>query len=385
MTDQDLRDLLHDRVADLTTADLAPDLAPAAWRVAARRRARRRTAMVAGAAAAVVAVASVVTLVETGGDDGRGGAPASSGPTPTTEPDSEGAAPTATRRDDYRGAAVWEAPPAERELELPRWTEPSIPEVLDLSAVGEGPPETPVRGLLTEGRRVWALSGRGGLSEVDVSDLSVVSDAGGNRISLVSPYSLSPDGARAFFVQKSSLEVLELATGRWQSIVTPDWLAEGARWVSDAEIWVPDGPSSRGAGIVYELDGTVRQSFVRWVGVGFGADEDTWGPVASTRDRVAQTVFLAGPVDGTGVSNPEAVVVRTGDHVDVLTMWPAGAATRQKGCCEVLGFIDDDTLMFASKSEEGYRFLAWRVGTDDVYLVGSLAGPGALVAWRPAG
>lgn len=381
MTDQDLRDLLHDRVSDLTTADLAP----AAWRVAARRRTRRRTAVVAGAAAAVVVVASVVTLVETGGGDRRDGAPASSGPTPTAEPDAVDAPLTATRRDDYRGAAVWEAPPAERELELPRWTEPSIPEVLDLSAAGEGPPEAPVRGLLSEGRQVWALSARGGLSEVDVSDLSVVSDAGGNRISLVSPYSLSPDGARAFFVQKSSLEVLEFATGRWQSIATPDWLAEDARWVSDDEIWVPEGASSRGAGTVYGLDGSVKQAFVRWVGVGFGREGDGWGAVASTGDRVAQDLFLAGPVDGTGVTNPEAIVVRTGDHVDVLTMWPLATATRQKGCCEVLGFIDDDTLMFASKSDEGYRFLAWRVGTDDVYLVGSLAGLGALVAWRPAG
>lgn len=104
---------------------------------------------------------------------------------------------------------------------------------------------------------------------------------------------------------------------------------------------------------------------------------DPWGAIASTGDRVAQDVFLAGPVDGTGVSNPEAVVVRTGDHVDVLTMWPMATATRQKGCCEVLGFLDDDTVLFASRSTEGYRLLAWRVGTPEVSLVSRLVGAGA--------
>ena len=384
MTDQDLRLLLHDRVADLTAADLAPDLAPVAWRVAARRRTRRRTAVVAVAAAAVVVVASVVTLVETGRDDGRGGAPASSGPSPTAEPDGGGATPTATRRDDYRGASVWEAPPAERELELPRWHEPSLPDVLDPSRAEAGPPGAPARGLVADGTRVFAVADDGALLELDVSRLRPVSDAGGNRFGPVTAASLSPDGTRAFFVQDSSLDVLDLVTGRWQSIDTPDWLAAGARWASDDEIWVPDGPASRGAGTVHGLDGSVDQGFVRWGGLGFGREGDGWGALASTAGRLAQDVFLAGPVDGTGVSNPEAVVVRTGDRVDVLTMWPAGAATRQKGCCEVLGFLDDDTVLFASRSTEGSRLLAWRVGTPEVFLVSRLAGRGALVAWRPA-
>ena len=383
MTDQDLRDLLHDRVADLTTADLAPDLAPAVWRVAARRRSRRRTAVVAGAATAVVVVAAVVTLVETGRDDGRGGAPASSGPAPTAEPAGGTAVPTATRREDYRGAAVWEAPPAERELELPRWHEPSLPDGLDPSRSEAGPPGAPARGLVVDGTRVFALGDDGGLSELDVTRLRPVSDAGGNRFGPVTADSLSPDGTTAFFVQDRSLEVLDLVTGRWRSIDTPDGPAEGARWITDEEIWVPDGAASRGAGTAYGLDGSVAQSFVHWVGVGFGRDGDAWGAPASTADRIAQDVFLAGPVDGTGVSNPEAVVVRTGDRVDVLTMWPAGTATRQKGCCEVLGFLDDDTVLFASRSTEGYRLLAWRVATPEVSLVSRIAGRGALVAWRP--
>ncbi len=206
-------------------------------------------------------------------------------------------------------------------------------------------------------------------------------DEAGNRLGPVTPSSLSPDGSRAFFVQESSLEVLELSSGRWQSIDTPDWRAEGARWVTAEEIWVPDAPSSRGAGTVYGLDGARRQALVSWLGLGFGREGGTWGVAASTGDRVAQDVFLAGPVEGSGVSNPEAIVVRTGDQVDVLTMWPAGSATRQKGCCEVLGFLDDDTVMFASRSDVGYRLLAWRVGTGDVYLVGRLAAPGRLVAW----
>jgi len=286
--------------------------------------------------------------------------------------------------DDYRGAHVWEAPPAEVELDLPRWTEPSLPEVLDLGTAQAGLPGTPAHGLLTEDGRVFALSGTGALTELDVSRLDRVSDEGGNRLDPVSTHSLSPDGARAFFVQESSLEVLELATGRWQTIDTPDWLAEGARWVAPDEIWVPDALGSRGAGTLHGLDGSVGPANVRWQDLGFGQEnEDGWGALATSRDRLAQTMFLAGPVDGTGVSNPEAVVVRTGERVDVLTMWPMATATRQKGCCEVLGFLDDDTVMFASKSTEGYRLLAWRVGTEEVFLVSRLAGPGALVAWAP--
>ena len=383
MTDQDLRALLQERVADLATTDLSPDLAPAAWHAAGRRRTRRRATAIAGAAASVLVVLAIVAGVAGARDHGPDGGPASSAPIPSGGSDEGAAVPTATRMDDYRGAAVWEAPPADLELDLPRWREPSLPEVLDPATATTGPAGSPARGLVTEGRRVFALGEGGSLSELDVSGLAPVSDEGGNRLSPVTSYSLSPDGVRAFFVQERSLEVLDLVTGRWQTVETPEWLAEGARWVSADEIWVPDELSSSGAGTLYGLDGSVSMANVHWVELGFGTDDDTWGAVASTRNRMAQTVFLAGPVDATGVSNPEAVVVRTGARFDVLTMWPAGTATRQKGCCEVLGFLDDDTVLFASKSTEGYRLLAWRVGTADVYLVSRFAGPGTLVGWRP--
>lgn len=383
MTAQDLHDLLHDRVADVTTADLAPDLPATAWRGATRRRTRRRTTAVAGAAVAVLVVGAVVAGIEDGRDGGPDGAPASSVPTPSGGSDDAAAVPTATRMDDYRGAGVWEAPPAEDELDLPRWTGSPLPEVIDLTTATTRPAGVPARGLVAEGSRVFALGEDGSLSELDVSGLAPVSDEGGNRLSPVTPYSLSSDGTRAFFVQERSLEVLDLVTGRWQTVGTPDWLAEGARWASADEIWVPNELSSSGAGTLYGLDGSVSMANVHWVELGFGTVDDTWGAVASTRDRTAQTVFLPGPVDATGVSNPEAVVVRTGARFDALTMWPAGTATRQKGCCEVLGFLDDDTVLFASRSTEGYRLLAWRIGTADVYLVSRFAGPGTLVGWRP--
>lgn len=382
MTDTELRDLLQDRVAGLITADLAP----AAWREAVRRRTRRRIGAVAGVAAGVLAVVGVVGVIaavdeRTAQHPGHG--PASSAPTPSGGEEGAAEPPRATRVGDYRGARVWEAPPAEVELDLPRWPEPSLPEVLDPTTAGGGLPGTPVRGLLTEGPRVFALSGAGALTELDVSRLEPVRDEGGNRVEPVSPYSLSPDGARAFFVQHSTLEVLELRTGRWQTLDTPDWSAEGARWATAAEIWVPESPGSGGAGTIHHLDGSLSRGDARqpraWSG------EETWGPVAARSGRVAQDMFLAGPVEGTGVSNPEAVVVRTGERVDVLSMWPDPPEARYKGCCGVLGFLDDDTVMFASESTEGYRLLAWRVGTEDVYLVSRLAGPGTLVAWLPAG
>lgn len=379
MTDHDLRDLLHDRVSDLTS----PDLSATAWHRAARLR-RRRRAMVAGGVAAAVAVVGVVaaSVEDRTAGDRDGVPPASSVPSGSPDPDQEGGAPRATRMDDYRGAAVWEAPPPEDELALPRWPEPSLPEVIDPGAAATDVPHAPARGLVADGRRVLTLGEDGALSELDLARLAPVSDEGGNRLSPVTAYSLAPDGRHAFFVQEGSLEVLDLLTGRWQTVDTPDWLAEGARWTSDDEIWVPDALSSRGSGTLHDLDGTVSQAMVSWLGVGFG-DEEPWGPVAATGGRVAQDMFLAGPVDGTGVSNPEAVVVETGGRYDVLTMWPAGSATRQKGCCEVLGFLDDDTVLLASRSSEGSRLLAWRVGTPEVFLVSRLTGSASLVAWRP--
>ncbi|HEY0949809.1 hypothetical protein [Nocardioides sp.] len=378
MTDQDLRDLLHDRVADIA----GPDLSATAWQRAAGLRRRRRARVIGGVVAAVAVVAVVVASVDDRtGVDRDGAPPASSLPSRSGDPASD--VPRATRMEDYRGAAVWEAPPPEDELALPRWREPSLPEVIDPDDAPVGVPGGPARGLVVEGRRVLALGEGGVLSELDLARLAPVSDEGGNRLSPVTAYSLAPDGRHAFFVQESSLEVLDLVTGRWRSVDTPDWLAEGARWTSADEIWVPHALSSRGSGTIHDLDGTVSEAMVSWIAVGFGREE-TWGPVAATGDRVAQAMFLAGPVDGTGVSNPEAVVVATDGRHDVLTMWPAGEETRQKGCCEVLGFLDDDTVLFASRSTAGSRLLAWRVGTSEVYLVSRLAGGGTLVAWRPA-
>jgi hypothetical protein len=380
MTDHDLRDLLHDRVADLT----GPDLSATAWQRAARLRRRRRATVTGGVAAAVVVVAVVVASVDdrTGGD--RDGAPpASSLPSGSPAPDRGSGVPQATQMADYRGAAVWEAPPPEDELALPRWPEPSLPEVIDPDAATAGVPHAPARGLVADGRRVFALGEGGVLFELDLARLARVSDEGGNRLSPVTAYSLAPDGRHAFFVQESSLEILDLVTGRWRTLDTPDWLAEGARWTSNDEIWVPDTLSSPRSGTLHHLDGIVSQAQELGVGRDFG--EETWGPAIAAGNRVAQAMFLAGPVDGTGVSNPEAVVVETDGLYDVLTMWPLGTATRQKGCCEVLGFLDDDTVLFASQSSEGSRLLAWRVGTPEVFLVARFTGWATLVAWRQEG
>ena len=70
MSDQELHDLLHERVADLTM----PDVSERAWGRAGRIRRRRTTAAVAGAVAAVVVTAVAV--------DGGAGAGRSDGPLP---------------------------------------------------------------------------------------------------------------------------------------------------------------------------------------------------------------------------------------------------------------------------------------------------------------
>ncbi|MFC7504518.1 hypothetical protein, partial [Nocardioides sp. GCM10030258] len=100
MTDQRLRDLLHEQVADLEPSDLSG----AAW-AGARRIRQRRVAVVAGSAVAVVAVVAG-SLVLARGD---GGEPTDPAPTPTTEQTVVPSSVVAPGR-DYRGAKTWWAP-----------------------------------------------------------------------------------------------------------------------------------------------------------------------------------------------------------------------------------------------------------------------------------
>ena len=364
MTTEKLRDLLHEQVSDVTMTDLST----AAWRDGQRIRRRRGIAVVGGTAAAAVAVAAGVSVL--GDEPGRRPTgPATSTPPPTSEP-----TPTPSGPDGrYAGVPLWVAPRVAEEAALPRLEGTGLPAQIDLSP---GAPSAAgidravaVLGVWPDGdlSRVVAVGADGGSYDVPVDGtLEAVSDEQGNVISALTQESLAPGGRRAFFVQERSLEVYDFRTGEWTHIETPPWLAEGARWLTDTEIWVPQRLGDTGSGTSYDVDGGAPLvSMVRWLGMtwpGSGSGE-AFGPLKSTSDGLAQSHFLS---DGT-----DAVVTVVDGRPRVLGF--DGLDERWKGCCPVVGWSDGDTVLFESRSA-GARVLAWRVGSHDVRLVSTIVG-----------
>lgn len=373
MTTEKLRDLLHEQVANVTMTDLST----AAWRDGQRIRRRRGLAVVGGTAAAALAVTAGVGLL--GDEPGRGPTgPATSAP--TTDPDPR---PTATEPDaTYAGARVWVAPSLAEEAALPRLEGTGLPAEIDLSP---GAPSAAgvdravaVLGVWPDGdlSRVVAVGADGGSYDVPVEGtLEGVADEQGNVISALTQESLALDGRRAFFVQERSLEVYDFRTGEWTHIATPRWLAEGARWLTDTEIWVPQRLGETGSGTSYDVNGGAPQiSMVRWLGMPWSAaGDEPFGPLRSSADGVAQSHFLAGPVplDGTSYSSLDAVVATIGEQSDLLVFAPLD--DRWKGCCPVVGWSAPDTVLIESHTADA-RVLAWRVGSHDVRRVSDVVG-----------
>ncbi|NYJ00098.1 hypothetical protein HNR19_000796 [Nocardioides thalensis] len=298
---------------------------------------------------------------------------------------SDDAAPQATPGGTYAGAPVWWAPSPADEADLPLLPDSPLPAEIDLSTATGGEIGQPVLGLFG-GRRneAFVLTVTGRVVRVDTSRLERVADEGGNVRSPVSSYGLSPDGRYAFFIQESSLEVRDFLTGEWTTIDTPDWLAEGARWSGEDEIWVPIRLGESSAGTIYGLDGEAVAADVDWVQPWSAPGDQPFGPTVSAPDSVAQAAFLRGPVRGGTVSNPQAIVASLGTDRSVLAL-DFGAGTRDvrpKGCCLALSWIDDDTLLLSSASDSGQRLLAWDVGTSRLFRVSEVLGEGWVAAIR---
>jgi hypothetical protein len=397
MTTQRLHDLLEELVTDATPVDGIDS----AWERAVRTRRRRRLAAVAGTAVAVIALGaailyrpdSVSTLPIT---------TPSSTPTVTTSsppPTTGSPLPSSPPDTTYAGAGVWWSPTLAVEADLP-WLEDDspLPREIDLS---EGAPdaagsERAVAAFsvveLESGalRRVVLLAPDGSTRSLDTSRLGPVQDEQGNAgLSPLANGSLAPDGRHLFFVQNSSLELYEPATGSWRTIDTPDWLAEGARWLDADTIWVP-AELGGATGTTYGVDGRLisPRTVAEQETVVLGDDAQVYGPVKTGGTGSAQSQVLAGPVEPVpagNVSNPEAVVVRKGSELFALALHSAGSAPlRSKGCCPVAGLLDANTAVFESSG----RLLAWRVGSPDVRRVTEVTGwtlgeEGYGASWAP--
>ena len=370
MTHEDLRELLHEQVAELET----PDLAAGAWEDAVRRRRRGRLLAAGATALATVVVVAGVAVVRDRLDDDSPRVPEPAGPPPwvtQTRPASPAAADTT-----YQDLPVWWSPSDGQERELPWVDESPLPREIDLGP--DAPAATGLdaalgvvavfdAGLL---QRIVVLAPDGSSRILDTSRLEAVHDEGGNAAALLTDDGgLSPDGRHVLFTQDSSLEVYEFATSSWRSIDTPDWAAEGARWSERGVIWVPDAVGGEG-GTSYDVDGRTLGSAAADQASVLARGGEAYGPLRAAGTTVARAYRLDGPVssdDNSELSNPEAVVLRRAGGSFVLAL---SGLSRAKGCCPVAGLLDERTVVFGSRG----LLLAWVSGTRDVARVSAFTG-----------
>jgi len=376
MTTERLRDLLDDLVADVTPIDRVDE----AWQHARQRRRRRTAGVMGGAALALAAVVGLTQLV--GGDSSMPDPGRTGSPSPSVSP-GPSISDTAVSGPRYRGAATWWLPGADAEPGLPWLDGTGLPRSIDLSA---GAPSAAGIGRAVAVLGVWpdsplsrvvAVALDGSSHAVDISELLPVADEQGNATSSLTSESLSPDGRHAFFVQQRSLEVYDFGSGDWTTISTPAYLAEGARWLTPTEIWVPERLGETSSGTSYGLaGGAPGHPLVDWKLSGWAGDEE-FGPVAASGGDTAQAVFLSEYATSPGGGSYGGLngVAATRDGVpSLLVMTPHD--DRWKGCCPVMGFADARTVLFESRHADA-RVLAWEVGTGRVQQVARIRG------WQP--
>jgi hypothetical protein len=382
MTAQRLHDLLDELVADTPSADVVE----AAWQRASRTRRRRRLAALGSTTAAVVAVVGAVAVLGGSGPE-PAPQPGTNSPSPSGP---SGPTPSPTKRatvDDrpdttYRGAGVWWSPSLPEEAGLPWVEDATLPREIDLAAT-EPLQEIDhalavfvfhdnIDAVPIPVTRVVVLAPDGSRLLLDHSRLEPVRDEADNH-GPVSPQ-LSGDGRHVLFAQNSSVEVYTFATGTWRTVDTPDWQAEGARWLDAETIWVPHelGPT----GSTYDVRGRELGDAVidLRTPLSRGDERFGYGPVRIASGQLAQSYHLTGPVEPVpegNVSNPAAVVVRRGERLFALALDdPLRQPVRSKGCCGVVGWLDTDTVVYGSQG----RLLAWRVGSHDVRRVAEIVG-----------
>lgn len=370
MTEQHLRDLMHDSVADVSTEDLAD----AAWERAVRARRRNRVAAVAGAAAAVVAIAGTVALVDR--------PTASPGPTPTTSnprPSEDG------RPDTQLGdLPVWWSPDAAAEALLPA-IEPGrseLPPVIDLGSgapdVGAAPIDRALAAFAVFDdsgvNRLLLLTADGDYRTLDVSGLAKVSMTNGYPADPEDVSMLSPDGRVLMFPQDGHLMLYRLETGEWRQIDTGTHESGYATWINDTEIYLPSTPDG-GPGPIFDLAGdrTGSERFGQVAGadaLGHLTAYGTW----RTGPRSTAETFDPGP----DIAVPDGYLgppgfLATEDGQVLAFLWKAPGETRWKRCCPVAGWLDSTTVVYESRKTEP-QLIAWTVGTHEFRAVATITG-----------
>lgn len=389
MTEHDLRQLMHDRVQDLTTS--VPDLPGAAWD-RARRIKRRRARMTVATVTFVGVLAGAAFWSPT---DNRSADPVAPVPAPTPTASSEPSPPPvapypggdASPDTSYRGWPVFWGPLPEQEGELPRIDSP-LPPSIDLSATATPLSDAPIRSALaafavtdSDGRpRVLLLAQDGSLRSVDVARLQPLLVDGGQDVSVARETLLSPGGQYLAFPQDGRVEVLTVATSEWRTIEVGDAPTAWLGWLGDEDLFLSPGRLG-GQGPTYNaVTGRVTGSnhLVASVGpfdpaihvpvgryrMGPLGTAQTWSSITGLRlpgDSVRPTRVLV--VDAFG-----------GDNSALLTLTESARSTpRADDCCSAQFWLDTERIVYESPTDPR-RLVAWRVGTHELAVVTTITG-----------
>jgi hypothetical protein len=408
MRTEEVRDLLEEASAGIAE----PDLADAAWAggTSIRRRRRRRTAM----AAVAVALAVIVAAVLAGPPGGRSGTPV--GPTPTV---SASATRTVSSTGTISGMPYWVAPQPGAERFLDRIDTPlgdllKLPPY-QLDDIGQKPVIRVAAVLLrrlpgTEKFRPAILSVYGRWAEAPV-DLVMTKDSGGNQAQPLDATAVARDGERIAFPQPNEVVVLDATSGQVERIPVPSATIENVAWLPTGDrllvsgdgaaflVFVgPDDQAVRAiqpaadpwavtAPFALDQDGEVP-ALVRYDVAGsrtveqfLSAPVSQWyGPSFTAGPLVARAFFSepVGDLAGRTVSDkPHMVAVieaAPGAAGKLLILDDATDSTfRFKGCCSVLGWYDDRTVLLESRSGVDNWILGWDVRTGQLRRVTELS------------
>jgi hypothetical protein len=370
MTDQMLRDLLQERVADLTTRDLSS----AAWTNGRRTRRRERLAVVGATVVVTAALASGVAVL----GDGRptGPAPVPGGPGPSPSASGEG-----TSDATYQGVPVWWSPSRREEVDLPSLRTSVLPRVVDLESGPMAKALDRAVAAFAVGDRVHLVDERGRQVTVDIRRLDDVSTPDGYAYRPVHASMLSPDGRHLVFPQDGSVAIYSL-DGGWSEIDTGDAVTRFVTWVRD-DMFVLPPEEGGGPSAGYTVDGGVysdlRADRLRPLfSVG---DAQAYGPTRSAEEARAQSYGMGVPIPvahaGTDMSDPEFVYAESGGKLSVLavtwTVHEDSDSGRFLQCCPVAGWLDQETLVYESRQTDPV-LVAWTVGSDDFALVSRIKG-----------
>lgn len=404
MKPEDVRMLLED--ASQHVAE--PDLADRVWADGLTVSRRRRR--VGGAVSAVAVLALVVTAAVAGPRVTRGTDVA---PSPDPLPSATNTVP---RTGEIDGVPFWLGPEAGSEawldrvdtvfadrLEIPDGTLDDLRQrpIRQVAAVmlRKVPGADRYRPVLMSVSGRWAEAG---------IDLVPTKDPGGNAALPLDTSAVSPNGAQVAFAQPNQVVILDTQTADVERIPVPSATIENVSWMQtgDRVLAAGNGVAFKvlvGAGPGEQVVEAVDASPDPWamtsplaldsdgsgeVLYGYGLDGrrrldqrtqlpvDYWYGSTAVAGSLAARGFGPGPLTQLTAHQAAYAIAVVESHPDApakMLMLPDGFKTvRTKGCCSVLGWYDDHTVLFESRVSGSSWILGWNVLTGQVLKVTGL-------------